>query len=264
MTEQGDTVSRQIKDESGYTMELINYKNTGLYIPAYNRVISTIKIDLDAIRNWKCRENDVFICATPKAGTHWLWELVSMLKRGTAERIISPKEIFMLELITKVIFEGMSGDRVFNTHLPFHYLPENITKKNAKIIYMLRNPKDTAVSHYYHSHKLGQYDGDWSAWFKRWLRGEVHYSSWFDYQIQWEKDIKNHPNYSIHIVHYEDMKEDPLRECKKIAEFIGSNTESSFLENVVELCDFKKMKAEKFDTAVQSKFKWSKFRKGKL
>ncbi|KAL5015723.1 hypothetical protein ScPMuIL_005312 [Solemya velum] len=190
---------RKIHDESGHTMEFIDYENTGLLLPVFRHKFPKMEDKIASIPTWKCKQNDVFVCATPKAGTHWIWEVVSMLIRGRAERIQAPKEIGMLELLEKDTFEK--------------------------------------------------------------LQGELNYGSWFDYHMQWEKDIRNNPQHSIHIVFYEDVKEDPLKMYAKIAEFLGMSLQPGRLEEIVKLCDFDRMKKEKIDVMQLVCKNFSQFRK---
>ena len=44
-------------------------------------------------------------------------------------------------------------------HIPFDFLPDNILER-CKVIYMARNPKDTAVSFYHHLKRKGHFKGE--------------------------------------------------------------------------------------------------------
>ena len=44
--------------------------------------------------------------------------------------------------------------RFIKTHLPFHLLPDQISEKNVKIIYIHRDPKDMMVSYYFFARML--------------------------------------------------------------------------------------------------------------
>ena len=48
--------------------------------------------------------------------------------------------------------DPMPSPRFVKTHLPFAYLPPDILD-TCKVVYVARNPKDVAVSSYFH-HKL--------------------------------------------------------------------------------------------------------------
>ena len=52
---------------------------------------------------------------------------------------------------------NMKGRRVIKTHLPMQLLPEGVCEK-AKVVYLARNPKDVAVSFYYHNVNLKNHD----------------------------------------------------------------------------------------------------------
>jgi hypothetical protein len=51
--------------------------------------------------------------------------------------------------------EKMPSPRFIKTHLPAQLLPDQLWTVKPKIVYIRRNPKDTAVS-YYHHHRLLQ------------------------------------------------------------------------------------------------------------
>uniref|UniRef100_A0A1X7T1I4 Sulfotransferase domain-containing protein n=1 Tax=Amphimedon queenslandica TaxID=400682 RepID=A0A1X7T1I4_AMPQE len=70
----------------------------------------------------------------------------------------------------------------------------------AKYIYIARNPKDVAVSYYYHAKRFTHFDftGDWNCFFEFFMKGEVPFGLWFDHVLEWWKykgvigDWKNH------------------------------------------------------------------------
>lgn len=61
--------------------------------------------------------------------------------------------------------------RIFMTHLQYHELPQGGTDK-PKYIYVMRNPKDAAVSFYHHYKGLEMYefsDGTWDEFFEMFM-----------------------------------------------------------------------------------------------
>ena len=97
-----------------------------------------------------------------------------MLLNKKAERIERVKEMVMLEGMTKQNYETESAPRVFNTHIYFKYLPEDFRRRRCKILYILRNPKDAAVSFYNHHSKIKEYeyDGQWDSYLRRYIKGD--------------------------------------------------------------------------------------------
>ena len=59
----------------------------------------------------------------------------------------------------------------------------------AKYIYVVRNPKDVAVSFYHHTKRYNDsmyhFTGDWNDYFELFLKGEVEFGSWFDHVLGW-------------------------------------------------------------------------------
>ena len=49
--------------------------------------------------------------------------------------------------------DKMEGRRIIKTHLPLEFLPEGVLEK-CKVVYVGRNPKDAAVSFFYHSKNI--------------------------------------------------------------------------------------------------------------
>ena len=47
------------------------------------------------------REDDAMVLAWPKCGTHWMWEVTKMLRRGAAKHDPMVKESAMLEFTVR-------------------------------------------------------------------------------------------------------------------------------------------------------------------
>lgn len=94
-----------------------------------------------------------------------------MLLGGAAEYSPHAKESRMLEIRRPEELEALESPRILNTHYPYELLPENMGASKCKIIYMLRNPKDVAVSLYHHltKHDDFRYNGSWSNFLQLYL-----------------------------------------------------------------------------------------------
>ena len=60
--------------------------------------------------------------------------------------------------------KNMPNPRLIRTHLPFDLLPKQLRsgEKKPKMIYPLRNVKDTCISYYYHSKLIFGYNGNFN------------------------------------------------------------------------------------------------------
>ena len=68
----------------------------------------------------------------------------------------------------------MGSFRVLNTHVLIRQLNPKLLNLRCKIVFMLRNAKDTAVSFYHHHLKLPEYEykGDWANYLDLFLAGK--------------------------------------------------------------------------------------------
>ncbi|XP_033736239.1 sulfotransferase family cytosolic 1B member 1-like [Pecten maximus] len=235
---------KKLPDNSGATLTVLDLD--GYYLPTFLQ-LKNHEEELRSMPDWKARDDDVMICTYPKSGTHWLWEIVSMMVRKKAERIKTVKETAMMEIMAKETHDNIPSPRVLNTHVYFEYLPKDFAERKCKIIYALRNPKDVAVSFFNHHSKIREYEfsGTWEDYVQRYIKGDLDYGTWFDYTLKWEKFMTDNQDYPIFVTTFEDMKEDSLREVTRIAKFLGVDCDQTFLQEVNDLCHFDRMKKEK-------------------
>ncbi|XP_007084115.1 sulfotransferase 6B1-like [Panthera pardus] len=193
---------------------------------------------LKSLDFFNAREDDVFLVSYPKSGTHWVAEVIENIP-NVSMSLTSPIE---LGDISK--FEELNmyrKRRVIPTHLSYNMLPMNIKQKQCKIIYIVRNPKDTAVSlfHYYRDNPNLPGIETWAGFLELFLRGDVVYGSWFDHVLSWEEH-KNDKN--ILIIFYEEMKKDLSKSIKKIINFLGINVSDSEINKITRKTSFSEMK----------------------
>mmetsp|Transcript_653 Transcript_653/g.1491 ORF Transcript_653/g.1491 Transcript_653/m.1491 type:complete len:411 (-) Transcript_653:234-1466(-) len=145
--------------------------------------------------------------------------------------------------------------RVFNTHLLPHQLP-----KDAKCVYVVRDPLDVMVSFYYHLSNQavedGGFTGSFEDFFEGFLDGTIVYGKWQDHIEAWlGEDVGKNRNFLL--LHYEDMKQDLAKETKRVARFLmdGDDDQSGpendddgyvdeIVSRVVPHCTFAAMKQE--------------------
>ncbi|XP_004845824.1 sulfotransferase 6B1-like [Heterocephalus glaber] len=193
---------------------------------------------LNSLDSFDAREDDVFLVSYPKSGTHWIAEIIESIPNA---RITLTSSIELGDISKLEELKMYSQRRVIPTHLCYDLLPANIKQKQCKIIYIIRNPKDTAVSlfHYYRDNPNLPYIETWSAFFELFLRGEVVYGSWFDHVLSWEEH-RNDKN--ILIIFYEEMKKDFPKSLKKITTFLEINVNDSEINKIARKTSFSEMK----------------------
>ncbi|XP_004634712.1 sulfotransferase 6B1 [Octodon degus] len=194
---------------------------------------------LNALDSFPVRQDDVFLVSYPKSGTHWVAEIIENIPNASIA-LTSPIELGDISKLEEL--EMYSERRVIPTHLSYDLLPANIKQKQCKIIYIVRNPKDTAVSlyHYYRDNPNLPCIETWDAFLELFLKGEVVYGSWFDHVLSWEEH-RNDEN--VLIIFYEEMKKDFSKSFKKIATFLGIHVNDSEVNEIAWKTSFSEMKS---------------------
>ncbi|GAB1599684.1 estrogen sulfotransferase-like [Argonauta hians] len=227
----------RLYDKEGNSLGVYWYK--GLALPD----TPPVPLAVSKLHNISAKDDDIIICAYPSCGTHWIWEIASMIMKERAERIPSIKEEYMLEFVEHEKLEMLESPRVMNTHFRPGLLPESILK--SKIILVARNPKAVAVSYYRHQYGIleKKYNGNFSNFFEMFINGEVPYGDYFEYLNQWTPVIKGNPNGLI--VTYEEASQNLCETVLTIAKFLGKDISQELAANIAELCTFDRMKNEK-------------------
>ncbi|XP_028388875.1 sulfotransferase 6B1-like [Phyllostomus discolor] len=193
---------------------------------------------LSSMDSFNAREDDVFLVSYPKSGTHWIAKVIENIPNAEIT-LTSPIELGDISKFEEL--KMCCKRRVIPTHLSYNMLPVDIKQKQCKVNYIVRNPKDTAVSlfHYYRENPNLPGIESWAAFLELFLRGDVVYGSWFDHILTWE-DHKNDEN--ILFIFYEEMKKDPSKSIKKITTFLGINVSEREINQIACKSSFREMK----------------------
>ncbi|XP_067680741.1 sulfotransferase 1C2-like [Haliotis asinina] len=248
MEVQGTSEILDYRNENGHGWSF--YKNDGL-LRAIN---TTLEADMEMIRKvqkLELRDDDVLIAAYPKCGTHWLWEIVTMLRAGKSEYNKKAKEIAMLGMPKYERADELPSPRVLNSHLYFRHLPEKLVENKIKTIFILRNPKDVSVSFYNHLNglKMNGFNGTYSEFLDLFLEGKVVCGDYFDYVKDWLQVKEDNPDLPMLTLFYENLKQDPVKNIRTVAGFIGLSVTDELCEQIAEACSFKKLRTA--DTEVK-------------
>ncbi|NWH88284.1 ST6B1 Sulfotransferase, partial [Aegithalos caudatus] len=131
--------------------------------------------------------------------------------------------------------------RIIVTHLRPDVMPPSIFQSKAKILVLVRNPKDTAVSYYHFCNNLPLLPSfaSWDEYFADFMNGKLAWGSYFDHLAEWNKYIDNE---RIMAISYEELKEDPILGMKKIASFFGFSPSEEDFSRIAKNTSFKAMK----------------------
>ena len=163
-----------------------------------------------------------------------------MLLNGTGSLDGVSKEKYFMEAAKTEIggdFDQLPSPRILNNHQEFSNQPKDMFKKDTKVILVYRNPKDVAVSMYYHTlalgARIGYEDLGFSAFLRRFADGLVPGGFCCDFLRDWERGIKANKDLKVCLISYEDMHENSLREVTKLAKFLEKDYDEEFYQKVI-------------------------------
>jgi hypothetical protein len=172
-------------------------------------------------RNLTVFPDDVFLVSYPRSGNTWTRFLIGNL-------------IYQDEPVTFANIESRLPEIYFNPDRVLRRLPrprilkshECFQPQYRRIIYIVRDPRDVAVSFYYHNIKAGNIAEDYSIadFVPRFIAGEfdAKWGSWSDHVLSWMLLRQNSPAFIV--LRYEGMKEQPETELARVADFLRECT----------------------------------------
>lgn len=181
-------------------------------------------------RNLQILPDDVFLVSFPKSGNTWIRFLIANL--AYPERSASFANIHELvpdpDGTAKRIFDRASRPRIIKSH-------ECFDPRYPRVIYIVRDPRDVALSQYHYHRKCRKIDDDYplEKFTGRFLAGETcRVGSWGENVSTWLVTRRNDPRFLL--LRYEDIIEDAPRELSKIATFVGISATPERLRQAVE------------------------------
>lgn len=216
----------------------------------------------ERVRSFEVRPDDIWLVSFPKCGSTWLhnivWQLMIKKLDLTSEPFCVTDSLFLErhtvfnEPTNDLIKERMSqsaktidtcdatpSPRIIKSHLPVHLLPTGIWTVKPKIIYIARNPKDTAIS-FYHMHRngLSAFSGTKEDYFEKFMLDGVLFAPFHDHVLNyWEI----HHLENLLFLTYEDLSANRFAGIKRISEFLGCTYSDEKLHELTAYVSFDHM-----------------------
>ena len=212
----------------------------------------------DIARRYVPRQSDVHIVTYPKAGTSWIQEVAWLVNHeadiSQSDKVPSSQRTVYIELRTSRADKlSQLAAAASPRHIKWHHssplLPEAVVKE-GKVIYLLRNPKDTAVSwyHFQRMNPLYGFTGSFDAFFELFLRGEVAYGCYMHNVLSWWR-LRHRPN--VLLLTYESMHADLPAVVRRVATFLGKELTEPQVAAIAEHCQFRRMASNPSTNAAQ-------------
>lgn len=189
-------------------------------------------------RDFEVFPDDVFIVSFPKSGNTWTRFLIANLLHpeepatfGNIDRLVPESEG-----LTRNELKRMSRPRIMKSHQYFD-------PRFRKVIYIVRDPRDVAVSQFHFYRKRRRITDDYpiQQFVTRFVAGDTSdYGSWGDNVVSWLATRQNSPNFLL--LRYEDMVANTLESMMQVATFLGVKATPDLLAQAIQRSSVEEMR----------------------
>ncbi|XP_006901904.1 PREDICTED: bile salt sulfotransferase-like [Elephantulus edwardii] len=207
--------------------------------------------DIISIRDeFVVKDEDTIVLSYPKSGTNWMIEIVGLIHcKGNptwTHSVLSWERSPWLESIGgyRYVKNNRNDVHFYTSHLPIQLFPKSFFNSKAKVIYLIRNPRDVLTSGF-HFFKAVQYiksPETFDQYFECFLQGNVIYGSWFDHIRDWLQ-MQGKENFLV--IFYEELKQNTASTVEKISQFLGKQLGPEELNSVLKNMSFEVMSSNK-------------------
>lgn len=123
-------------------------------------------------------------------------------------------------------------------------MPQEVLRNgDHKVIYVVRDPRDAAVSWFHHYKNIHGYGGSPEAFFADYLTGEMVFGSYFRHVEEFSPLARELDNFLL--IRYEDILSDSFTTIKKVASFLNKPLSDKDVQSLADYLKFDRMKERK-------------------
>lgn len=188
-----------------------------LAIQRFRHVLSKTKVRVPVmwVRHSTLRSRDVFLASYPRSGSTWLRFILQEILTGEPSRFENVNQ--------RIAFVGRhgnapsllpSGARLLQTH-------EAYRKEYRRAVYLVRDPRDVALSEYAFQKARGWVDGDFHTYLVDFLQGEVNgFGSWQAHVRSWLAAAEASKD-NVRVYRYDELRRTTLSSLTSMLEFLN-------------------------------------------
>ena len=176
--------------------------------------------------------DDVFLTSYPRSGNTWSRFLIGNLIHQD-----EPVSFLNVERLVPDMYKTadwslrrLPRPRLLKSH-------ECFDPRYSEVIYVVRDPRDVAVSNYHWEMKLRSVREGYpiEEFVPRWMEPQfwLRIGSWSEHVQSWMSTRQDNKNFLL--LRYEDLKQDPQRELTRVAHFLGVAATTERLNRAVDL-----------------------------
>ena len=143
----------------------------GLLVPDFVR-----QDVVDKMKDMELYPDDVWVVTYPKCGTTWTQQIVRLIRNNGEKDGMKINDAVPwpeAHALHPTAVDKLPRPRAFKSHFPYQLLPCGPPHTTpCKYIYVTRNPKDVAVSLYFHKRAASFPDMKWDSFWEKYVSGD--------------------------------------------------------------------------------------------
>jgi hypothetical protein len=218
---------------------------------------SPVRTPLVWMRHKSLRPNDIFLASYPRSGSTWLRFLLYESLAGESSGFGNVNQSIPDVKEHKIGVPLMpNGGRLIKTHEVYH--PEY-----RKAVYLVRDPRDVALSEYAYQSALGLVSQPLDDYLRVFLtRGVNPFSSWPGHIESWLSAPLSSDQ--LLVVKFEDLRRDTVNSVSRIIQFFGIAPQEARVRQAIANNSVERMKAKEKDTPQRASQKGQFIRSGSV
>jgi Sulfotransferase domain len=197
------------------------------------KVISQYVLGTDrAERNFSVRDDDTFVVSYPRSGNTWTRFLIANLVHPKEDVTFANIERFIPDTSSQSnrVLKRTPSPRIIKTHQYFDH-------RYPKVIYIVRDPRDVALSYYDFQRKYRQIQDDYpiDRYVEDFVQGRISsrdWGTWGENVASWVATRSGNEGFLL--LRYEDMIANTVHNLARIAAFLNVSANQDRLQEVAE------------------------------
>jgi hypothetical protein len=179
--------------------------------------------------------DDTFLVSYPRSGNTWMRFVLGSIIHKTDVTFDNMERAFPdIYLNTHWQLEKIPRPRYIKSHEPYD-------SRYPKVIYVVRDPRDVAISFYFYHKKLNKYEDSFQDFLCLFFRPNgLQKLRWDDHLESWRKNASNVKG-GIYFVRYEDLLTNTVENISAILNFLKITAKEQEIEPWILRNSFKNM-----------------------